>query len=70
MLFNSTHRKDELLNFEVMGRIKNKDLFASLSQIVHSGDTDGHWSSTPNPFRDPKNKFDPEAQKILDKANK
>ena len=36
------------------------------NQIVHSGDTKGPYSQTHNPYRDPTNSYDSNAQKKLD----
>lgn len=35
------------------------------NKIVHATDTVGPWSQTPNEFRDPDGKYDPEAQELL-----
>ena len=41
-----------------------------VNQIVHSGDTKGQYTDTPNPFRDPSFRFDRDAQVHLDRLKK
>ena len=41
------------------------ELRQAANQIVHSGDTAGKYATTPNPFRDPTNSYDSNAQNVL-----
>ena len=42
----------------------------TLNQIVHSPDTNGPYSETPNKFRDPTCTYDPAAQLAIDSIKK
>jgi hypothetical protein len=41
-----------------------------LNQIVHSSDSKGQFSSTPNQFRDHSSSYDPKAQGVLNSVAK
>jgi hypothetical protein len=47
---------------------KTSGQYDALNQIVHSGDPNGKYAKTPNPYRDPTNTYDPDAQAVIEKV--
>lgn len=66
----STYQKGEAAEIRNGGGSQSASDRTALNQIVHSGDTSGPWAKTPNPYRDPTNSFDPEAEKVLERNRK